>query len=89
MKFFKEFKEFASKFGPNTPISEIYEIFAKTQPKKEISTIGSMKSAAPDNGVKDFYTYEESLKYTKEDFDKNPALWKAVLKSSQLWGKNK
>ena len=39
----------------------------------------------PTNEVKDFYSYEESLQFTKADFDKNPALFKAVERSMQKW----
>jgi hypothetical protein len=82
----QEFKDFAKKFNPNTPITEIFNIYNSTKPKKQTERIGSMKTTeVQDNGVKDFYTYEESLKYTKEDFDKNPKLWEAMLKSMQQW----
>jgi hypothetical protein len=81
-----EFKEFASKFNPNTPVKDVYDIYRKTQPQKEIRTMGSMKSNAPaDNGVKDFYSYEEAKKFTKADFDKNPELFKKVQESMTKW----
>ncbi len=83
----QEFKDFASKFSQSTPITEIFEIYNKTKPQKELTTMGSMKTPPVDNGVKDFYTYEESLKFTKKDFDENPALYEAVQKSMRLWGK--
>lgn len=82
----KEFKDFASKFSSTTPVTEIYEIYQKTQPKKEIRSMGSMKSGnVADNGVKDFYTYEEAMKFTKQDFDKNPKLYEAVQRSMLDW----
>ena len=82
----KEFKDFASKFNANTPISDIYDIYHKTQPKKEIKTMGSMKNTtSADSGVKEFYTRDEALKFTKKDFDKNPALFAAVEKSMLKW----
>jgi len=82
----KEFKDFASKFSSNTSMTEIYEIYAKTQPRKEIQTMGSMKnSTSADGTVKDFYTREEALQFTKKDFDKNPALYKAVEQSMLKW----
>ena len=81
----KEFTDFASKFNPNTPISDIYDIYSRTQPKKEIKTMGSMKNTSKDNAVKDFYTRDEALKFTKKDFDKNPALFKAVEASMLKW----
>ena len=81
-----EFKEFAGKFNANTPIRDIYAIYEKTQPKKEIKTMGSMKNSTSDeNTVKDFYTRDEALKFTKADFDKNPALYKAVEASMLRW----
>lgn len=82
----QEFTEFASKFNPNTPIKDIYDIYSKTKPKKDIKPMGSMKSTTPkDNGVKDFYTREEAMQFTKKDFDKNPALYKAVTESMLKW----
>ena len=82
----REFKEFAGKFSASTPIREIYDIYAKTQPKKEFKPMGSMKNNTSDNGaVKDFYTYDEAKQFTKKDFDKNPALFKAVQESMTKW----
>lgn len=81
-----DFKEFASQFNSNTPITKIYEIYNKTQPKKEVKTMGSMKNTTQtDTGVKDFYTRDEALKFTKADFDKNPALYQAVERSMLSW----
>lgn len=82
----KEFNDFASKFNSSTPITEIYELYSKTQPQKEVHTIGTLKNnSSRDEGVKNFYTRDEALKFTKADFDKNPALYKAVEKSMQKW----
>jgi hypothetical protein len=82
----KEFKDFAAKFNPKTPMRDIYDIYAKTQPKKEIKTMGSMKNtASAESAVKDFYTPEEARKFTKKDFDNNPASYEAVLQSMQKW----
>jgi hypothetical protein len=82
----QEFKDFSAKFSATTPIREIYDIYQKTQPKKEIKTMGSMKNATSEDGtVKDFYSYEEATKFTKKDFDKNPALYEAVRKSMTKW----
>lgn len=82
----KEFKDFSAKFSANTPITEIYEIYNKMQPRKEVHTMGSMKNNTSDKGtVKDFYTRDEALKFTKKDFDKNPALFKAVEQSMLKW----
>lgn len=82
----REFKEFRGKFNANTPIKDIYDIYTKTLPKKEIKNPGSMKSTTPaDNGVKDFYSFEEAKKFTTKDFDKNPELYKAVMASMAKW----
>ena len=84
----KEFTDFASKFSANTPVTEIYEIYNSMQPRKEIRTMGSMKSNTPQsagNGIKDYYSYEEAMKFTKQDFDKNPKLYEAVQKSMTKW----
>ena len=84
----KEFKEFAGKFNASTPIADVYDIYQKTQPKKEFRTMGSMKTnTSEDNGVKDFYTPEEARRFTKKDYDKNPALFAAVEKSMLKWKK--
>ncbi len=80
------FKDFQGKFNPNTPIGDIYDIYRKTQPQKQIKTMGSMKNSTSDDGtVKDFYTRDEALQFTKKDFDKNPALFKAVEASMLKW----
>ena len=82
----REFQDFAGKFNPNTPIRDIYDIYAKTQPKKEHKTMGSMKNSnTGDKGVKDFYTVDEARRFTKKDFDENPALFAAVEKSMSKW----
>ena len=74
----QEFRDFASKFNPKTPISEIYSIYRTTKPKKQITPMGSVKNTdSADSGVKDFYSIEEIRRFTKADFDKNPALFKA------------
>lgn len=81
-----EFKSFAGKFNSNTPITDIYDIYRQTLPKKEIKSMGSMKnSSSADSGVKEFYTRDEALRFTKADFDKNPELFKAVERSMLKW----
>ena len=82
----QEFQDFASKFNSKTPIGDIYDIYRKTKPQKEIRTMGSMKNSTSDDGtVKDCYTRDEALKFTKKDFDRNPALFKAVEQSMLKW----
>ena len=83
-----EFKTFAGKFNANTPINEVYDLYRKTHQTKEIKSMGSMKTNTPaDNGVKEYYSPEEARKFTKKDFDNNPALYAAVEKSMLKWGK--
>ena len=85
-----EFKTYASKFKDDISLKDIYEDFKKMQPQKEKPfTEGSAKGTnkSNKNEVKEFYTYEESLKFTREDFDKNPELFKAVQNSMLKWGK--
>jgi hypothetical protein len=82
----KEFKDFASKFNANIPVKDVFDIYRKTQPQKEFKTMGSMKNSTSDDGtIKDFYTRDEALKFTKADFDKNPTLFKAVEASMLKW----
>lgn len=81
-----DFKEFQKMFAAETPIEKVYETYAKTQPKKEFKTMGSMKNTTADSGaVKDFYSYEEAVRFTKKDFDMNPELLKAVEDSMSKW----
>lgn len=75
----KEFTDFASKFNPNTPIKDVYDIYAKTLPKKDIKPMGSMKQS-PVNEVKDYYSPAEIDKLTEEDLA-NPKVWDAVRRS--------
>ena len=75
----KEFRDFAAKFSPSTPITEVYQYYAKMQPKKEVRTMGSMKSGQ-ESKVKDFYTQEEIERLTEEDLN-NEDVWNAVRRS--------
>ena len=76
----KEFKDFAGKFNPNTPIRDIYDIYHKTLPKKEIKPMGSMKNTAAESGVKDYYSPEDIARLSPADL-KNPDVWAAVRRS--------
>ena len=82
----QDFQDFAKQFNSTTPIADIYKIYNKTKPKKEIKPMGSMTNKTSEDGtVKDFYTRDEALQFTKADFDKNPALFKAVQESMLKW----
>ena len=83
-----EFIEFAKDLNPKLSAAEKYQKFLKYKPQPKIETIGSMKQiGTEDNGVKDFYSYEEAVKFTAEDFKRNPALLKAVENSMPKWKK--
>jgi hypothetical protein len=75
----EEFKRFVSKFVTKTPITEIYEIYRSMKPRKEIRTMGSMKSNQGE-AVKDYYSPEEIERLTEDDLD-DPAVWDAVRRS--------
>ena len=82
----REFQDFIKKFSSTTPITEVFDIYRKTLPKKEIKTMGSMKNTdSTDNGVKEFYTPEEARRFTKKDYDRDPALFAAVQNSMLKW----
>ena len=81
-----DFKSFAAKFNKDTPMKDVYDIYNRANPRKTFKTMGSMKNhESGDKGVKDFYTPEEARKFTKKDFDNNPALFKAVENSMTKW----
>ena len=83
-----EFKAFASMFRSDVPITKVYEEYNKTQPKKEIKTMGSMKNTAVDtNELKDFYTPEEAKRFTVKDLDDNPRLLAILEESMKKWNK--
>ena len=82
----EDYKAFAAKFASGITNREIYDLYVKIQPKKEIKTAGSMKNTNSGEGaIKDFYTPDEAKRFTKDDFDKNPALYDAVVKSMAKW----
>lgn len=82
----KEFKDFAGKFAPTTPIRDIYDIYEKTQPKKNIKPMGSMKNTTGNEGaVKDFYTPEEARSFSRKYLDEHPEVFKAIENSMIKW----
>lgn len=82
----KEFKDFAGKFAPTTHIKDIYDIYAKTQPKKNIKPMGSMKNNTNESGmVKDFYTPEEARSFSRKYLDEHPEVFKAIENSMPKW----
>jgi hypothetical protein len=82
----KEFREFAAKFAASVPMADVYEIYKQTTKQEEIPTIGSMRSSnAAGDGVKDYYSPAEAKKFTVKDFERNPKLYDAVVRSMAKW----
>lgn len=80
----KDFKEFADKFNSNIPYTEIYELYSRTKPKQEPSSIGSMKSTKTADEIKDYYSPEDVDKLTDEQLN-NPKIWERVMESKKKW----
>ncbi len=74
-----DFKDFSSKLNPELSMKEKYEMYTKLNPKKEVKTMGSMKSGQM-NKVKDYYTDDEIAKMSLDDLN-DPQVWEAVRKS--------
>lgn len=81
----KDFKEFSNKLNPSLSLKEKYEMYNKYKPKPKVEQMGSMKNKTAESEIKDFYSKEEAMKFTKADFDKNPKLFAAVEKSMTQW----
>jgi hypothetical protein len=75
----QEFQDFASKFNSKTPIKDIYDIYSKTKPKKEIQTMGSVRSTQT-RTTKDYYTAEEIARLTPDEL-RDPVVWETVRRS--------
>ena len=81
-----EYQAFRKQFTKDVPEEKRYELYRQTKPKKEIKTMGSMKNnTAQDNGLKDYYSFEEAKKFSKADLDKNPELYKRIVASMPKW----
>lgn len=74
-----DFQQFASQFNSKTPVKNIYEIYKKTQPQKEVHIIGSMAGNAT-KPEKEYYTEAELSKLTVDEL-KNPEVWEKARKS--------
>lgn len=75
----KDFRNFADKFDKSkVSMKEIYEMYEKTIPKKEVKPIGSMKSDKKDD--KEFFTSEELKKLSMDDL-RNDNIWKKARAS--------
>lgn len=80
------FKAFADKLNPKLSTKEKYEMYTSLTKKSNIEPIGSMKGTkSSDPSVKEFYSFEEASKFTREELDKNPALFEAIKRSMLKW----
>lgn len=75
----KEFRDFSAKFNPNTPVTEIYDLYHKMQPKKPVQPMGSMRNEVEPK-AKDFYTQEELSRLTEKDLE-DDNVWNAARRS--------
>lgn len=82
----KNFTSFKNQFNSNTPIKTIFELYQKTtNPKADIKPMGSMKDTnLKDSVEKDYYTPEDVMKLTDEDWAK-PETWGKVRASQRKW----
>ena len=81
-----DFVEFSNKLNPSLSIKEKYELYSQVKPKPKVETMGSMKNNTNnDSGVKDFYTRDEALKFSRMEIRNNPALKKAIEQSMYKW----
>lgn len=82
----KDFISFASKLNPSMSMKDKYEMYTEYRPKPKVEPIGSMKgNGQKESGVKEFYTREEALQFTREDLERDPKLFEAIEKSMQKW----
>lgn len=79
----KEFKDFADQFTSNTPITKVYEIYAKTLDKHAPEKMGSMKNGNTQE-EKTYYSPEDVDKLTSEELD-DPKIFERVRKSMEKW----
>ena len=75
----KDFQDYSNQFREDVPITKVYEMWAKNQPKPKVEQIGSMKNLAPSK-VKEHYTDDEISKLTLDDLN-DPVVWENVRKS--------
>lgn len=79
----QEFKDFANQFNSNTPITKVYELYAKTLDKPAPEKMGSMKNGNTQE-EKTYYSPEDVDKLTEKDLD-DPTIFKRVRESMAKW----
>lgn len=81
-----DFIEFRKMFDKKTPIDKVYGLYKNQQPKPKVELPGSMKNnSVKSDDVKEFYTFEEANKFTREEICANPKLEKAIENSMTKW----
>ena len=80
-----DFKDFEKKLNPDLSLKEKYELYQATKPKKEIKTMGSMKNTPMAQPIKEFYTRDEALRLSDDDYKKHPELYEIIEKSMLKW----
>lgn len=81
----KEFKDFASMYKEDVPITKVYEMYTKSMPKPEIEPIGNLNNQKA-KVEKTTYTPDEVDRLTAKDYE-NPEVMKRVRESMLKWGK--
>ena len=77
----QKFKDFASKFNKETPITDVYELYKKSTDVKPVANPGSMKSV-PGKEKKDFITEAEYDRMTDKEIEANMDL---IRESMTKW----
>lgn len=73
----EDFTSFRKKYSNNnTPIKDVYELYMKNQPKKQVDNPGSMKNNSSKQ-TKTTFTNEEIAKMTDKELEEN---WDAIRK---------
>lgn len=65
--------------------AETKEEVREVPPREAYATLGSLKNAAAPEAVKEFYTRQEALRFTRADLDADPQLLKALENSMLKW----
>ena len=80
-----DFRAFEKKLNPELSLKEKYELYQETKPKKEIKTMGSMKNTPSASPIKEYYTRDEALRLSDDDYKKHPELYEIIEKSMLKW----
>ncbi len=75
----EDFNKFVKKFNYGTDIKDIYNLYSKTEPKKQFTKLGSMKNTLPEKKEKT-YSSDEIDSLSLDDLDDDET-WNAVRKA--------